>query len=296
MSLLIKNPLRIKPYNSLFLLTKTLTSTPQHTHTPKKSLTDLFKEAVGLSETKESNSFETETSDFKNNLLTLERQIRRLKSESSNNQVNVKKNKPKKAESLYSVFVKNKEIKSVTRDDEDIRVFKELSPEMEAFVSFLYKEGYFNKANFTAGDGKLDFSCFDNGYGRDFIKFSTEMFAKDHQEIAKWLSGSDLKKVALFGCPSLTRKNVFSAKRLRAFFEINENTVCSKCALKDSCKLENKSVWNGDTKNLNLAIVLRIITLYAMEEVPAQLAVPDEIKACVHRLLKTIMNLSQTTA
>jgi len=43
--------------------------------------------------------------------------------------------------------------------------------------------------------------------------------------IHRWLSASDLKKVALFGCPSLTKKNVFAAKRLRKFFEIQENTV-----------------------------------------------------------------------
>lgn len=41
----------------------------------------------------------------------------------------------------------------------------------------------------------------------------------------RWLSGSDLKKVALFGCPSLTKKTVFSAKTLRVFFKIQENTV-----------------------------------------------------------------------
>jgi hypothetical protein len=43
--------------------------------------------------------------------------------------------------------------------------------------------------------------------------------------IHRWLSGSDLKKIALFGCPSLEKKNVFAAKRLRKFFEIQENTV-----------------------------------------------------------------------
>ena len=42
---------------------------------------------------------------------------------------------------------------------------------------------------------------------------------------SRWLSGSDLKKVALFGCPSLARKSVFGAKRLRRFFEIPEETV-----------------------------------------------------------------------
>lgn len=41
----------------------------------------------------------------------------------------------------------------------------------------------------------------------------------------RWLSGSDLKKVALFGCPSVERKIVFAAKSLRSFFSIHEDTV-----------------------------------------------------------------------
>lgn len=43
--------------------------------------------------------------------------------------------------------------------------------------------------------------------------------------VFRWLSGSDLKKVASFGCPSLGKKVVFSAKGLRKFFGIQENTV-----------------------------------------------------------------------
>ncbi|GMP98217.1 hypothetical protein CsSME_00046187 [Camellia sinensis var. sinensis] len=111
-----------------------------------------------------------------------------------------------------------------------------------------------------------------------------------------WLSASDLKKVALFGCPSLGRKNVFSAKSLRNFFRIQEDTVCSKCALKSSCKFVNQSVWKGNNNNLNLAVVMRVILLYAMESVPPQLVVPDEIKASVSVLLKEVLNLSQTHA
>lgn len=102
---------------------------------------------------------------------------------------------------------------------------------------------------------------------------------------SRWLSGRDLKKVALFGCRSLAKKSVFGAKRLRKFFEIPEETVsrlsclnislpltdifvvtycinlmscisvafqvCSKCVLRESCKFVNKSVWRGHTNNPN---------------------------------------------
>lgn len=48
--------------------------------------------------------------------------------------------------------------------------------------------------------------------------------------------------------------------------------------------------------NLDLAIVMRVITLYALESVPPQLVIPDEIKASVSRLLMDILRLSQTVS
>lgn len=148
--------------------------------------------------------------------------------------------------------------------------------------------------------------------------------------ITRWLSGSDLKKVALFGCPSNARKPVFAAKRLRKFFEVQEDTVsqlsltyspvinsnltliinlktysitffcchqvCSKCVLKQSCKFVNQNVWKNDTKKLVLTDVMNVITLYGLECVPPQLAVPDEIKASVGRLINEVIKLSQTTS
>ncbi|KAK1402619.1 hypothetical protein POM88_002224 [Heracleum sosnowskyi] len=76
----------------------------------------------------------------------------------------------------------------------------------------------------------------------------------------RWLSGSELKKVAVFGCPSLSKKAVFSAKILRTFFKIQENMVCSKCVLKQSCKYANQNVWNSNTKNLSLPAVMNVIS------------------------------------
>ncbi|PPR94293.1 hypothetical protein GOBAR_AA26379 [Gossypium barbadense] len=146
-------------------------------------------------------------------------------------------------------------------------------------------------------DNKLDFGYFENSYGRDFIKFSAYNFGKDHQDIAKgkwsmrimvilhfskefiitWLLGSHLKKVVLFGCASLDKNNVFAGKRLRKFFKIQENTVCSRCMLKDSCEYANKSVWGIGTNSSLLVDVMKVITLYALDLVPAKLTVPDEI-------------------
>ncbi|KAL7218671.1 hypothetical protein ACSBR2_011854 [Camellia fascicularis] len=250
---------------------------------PKKPLHVLFKEAVGLSEKIDpiEAQNEPETNELKNRLRKLEEEVRRLK-ENSSEKVKVENLKKKKIEndessfkSLYALFAnkgggseKSRVVESLRM--EDPIVYKELSLELALFVKHFY--------------------------GRDFIRYATEKFGKDNQEIVKWLSASDLKKVALFGCPSLGRKNVFSAKTLRNFFRIQEGTVCSKCVLKSSCKFVNQSVLKGNNNNLNLAVVMRVIILYTMESVPPPLVVPDEIEASVSVLLKEVLNLSQTHA
>ncbi|XP_072998671.1 uncharacterized protein [Typha latifolia] len=102
---------------------------------------------------------------------------------------------------------------------------KELSPEAASLVRRLQEEGYVKEASFSRvgqlGQDKIP----PNSYSRHFLKSAAEKFGQDHQEIAKWLSGSELKKVALFGCPSVERGTIFAAKRLRAFFKIQEDTV-----------------------------------------------------------------------
>ncbi|KAL5738301.1 hypothetical protein ACOSP7_031062 [Xanthoceras sorbifolium] len=292
---------------SFFFRNLTSSSSQANPIETKKSLHTLFQEAVGLREkTETDDESESENNELKKGLRELEKEVRHLKA-NSNNQENVneiaKAKEPKKEKSwgLYNLFLdKNKvkyEAKLARREEEEPRVFKDLSPDMMLLLSHLYRKGYLKKANFVPDDEKkLVSSCFDDSYSRNFIKFAAERFGKDNQEIAKWLSGSDLKKVALFGCPSLTKKNIFAAKQLRNFFEIQEDTVCGKCALRHSCKFVNQSVWKGGNKNLRLADVMRVITLYALESVHPELQVPDDVKASVSQLLKEVINLSQTTS
>ncbi|KAF5728066.1 hypothetical protein HS088_TW21G00209 [Tripterygium wilfordii] len=230
-----------------------------------------------------SDSKSENSSDFKRN----------LRGKKDNGERVQNKERPKSLATFFRPMPGEEALKA-KRQDKPV-IVKELSPDMEMFVRHLYKEGYFKDANFFPGS-KLDFQCLENPYARDFIKFAAERFGKDNQEIAKWLSGSNLRKVVLFGCPSTTRKTIFSAKILRKFFEIPENTVCDKCVLKSSCKFVNQSVWRGDTKTLNLAVVMRVITLYALDSVSPELAVPHEMRDAVSQLLKEVVKLSQTIA
>ncbi|KAL1817927.1 hypothetical protein ACET3Z_020501 [Daucus carota] len=200
----------------------------------------------------------------------------------------------KKLSQLFSDRTESGFSKRLMRDERG--VYKELSPSMIEFSSYLYEQGYFESDSSVFQNKGFDAACLGNVYGRNFLRHATEKFGCKNQEIAKWLSGSELKRVALFGCPSLSRKAVFSAKRLRTFFKIQENTVCSQCVLKQSCKYVNQNVWNSNTKNLYLPAVMNVISHYAMESVHPQLLVHDEIKIIVARLLKVVVKLSQTVS
>ncbi|KAI4374673.1 hypothetical protein MLD38_012640 [Melastoma candidum] len=173
---------------------------------------------------------------------------------------------------------------------------KEVSPGMEMFLDHLFRKDYFRDANFfRTRNGKVDMRCFEDSYSREYLKHVAKEFGKDHQDISKWLSGSDLKTLAMFGCPSVARGTVLAAKSLRCFFDIPENNVCSKCILKDSCKFVNKGLHDGGSKHLRLPDAMRVIILYALEWVDSPLEVPQEIKGCVSRLLRDIVKLSENT-
>lgn len=167
---------------------------------------------------------------------------------------------------------------------------KELSPEVVSLVSRLEQGGYLKDANFSR-EGSLEPKEIPATlYTRHFLKSAAEKFGQDHQEIAKWLSGSDLKKIALFGCPSIERKTVFAAKRLRSFFSIQEDVICRGCKLKSSCKFVNQRV--GRQEKLILADVMRILALFALDSVPQQLFIPNDLKFSVSKLLKEVTSLS----
>ncbi|KAI6690280.1 hypothetical protein NL676_027108 [Syzygium grande] len=228
----------------------------------KKPLDVYFKEAVGLSPRTDERGSESETegarSELGARLKRLEEEVRILESRDDGPKSDAAApGRGRRAPaSLYDLYVDGKREKA-KRPPEGVPVIKELSPDAEAFLAHLHKEGYFREANFLKKDGKWDAIRFEDSYSRDFVKFAAEKFGKDHQEIAKWLSGSDLKKIALFGCPSTAKKNVFAAKRLRSFFSIQEDNVCRECVLRESCKLVNQSVWNSETNTLRLDTVMK---------------------------------------
>ncbi|XP_031401182.1 uncharacterized protein LOC116211102 [Punica granatum] len=288
------------------------------TPTKMKRLVVFFKEAVGLSpRTEESiDDKESGSSDLGRELKQLETKLWSSNKEQDSPKVDTVVAAKKEVEEREKEKEREKHTKPVARRLSDVfrsrtirRVvsdrlpessvtIEKLSPEMKMFLNHLHSEGYFNGASFLT-NGKLESGWYKHSCGRDFIKSAADKFGKDHQEIAKMLSGSELKKVALFGCPSVARKTTSAAKKLRVFFSIAEQTVCSKCALRSSCKFVNQQFGGRVAKiaknELSLLAVLRVITSYALELVPPNLSVPDDLKSSTNRLLRDIVKLSRTT-
>ncbi|KAL6529791.1 hypothetical protein OROGR_015414 [Orobanche gracilis] len=275
----------------------------------EEPLSDFFKSAISAPGRTNSGGDEPkngEIAKLKEKLRNLEEVVRSLSKERGENGktprlISAKSNSNEQsgAKVKLSAFFTNKKKDSVKFNkatdfgNEDPMVYKEISCDMQVFTHHLYMEGYFKDANFMPKN-EFDVTCFEHSYGREFLKFAAVKYGEDHQEIAKWLSASDLKNVALFGCPSRGRRSVSAAKHMRSFFGIEERKVCQTCPLNESCKFANKKCKNYT--QLDLAKVMRVLIMYAMESVPQQLAVPEDVNASVSRLLKEIVNLSRTTS
>ncbi|CAF1712602.1 hypothetical protein HID58_057549 [Brassica napus] len=301
MAILLKSFLQNQSFSKTLLKPSTICRNIASSSEPhKKPLSVVFEEAVGLRPKSETSETQEEGGDeLKRKLWELEKKLIELKNTEPVMKKKLKKVvgtvpelQTEKSRNLYTLFKVNEEKKQEEGHDV-VRVYKELPLEMVSFVKLLHKKGYLNKANFISGE-KLELGSLDEEYARTFVKFAAERFGKDYQEIAKWLSGSDLKNIVLFGCPSLEKRAIFAAKTLRKFFDIHENNVCEKCVLKEKCKFPNQSVWDGKSQNLHLSVVMKVITLYPLDLTHPKLKVPQEVQDSVSRLLTEIQNLSRT--
>lgn len=60
--------------------------------------------------------------------------------------------------------------------------------------------------------------------------------------------------------------------------------------LKNACQFVNKKV--GRVEKIVLADVMRLLTMYALDSIPQQLQVPEDLKLSAGKLLKDVVNLS----
>jgi len=195
--------------------------------------------------------------------------------------------------SLTSIFSKENEKKNVTSNQskkKKLKIKKKTErvsgalehpwPEWAQFLEHLNERGYLSKAlNFQ--EGPVDLKGLSTGEIYAFIKFAAISFAKDHVEISK-LSGSDLRKVALYCVPSTENKVVRAAKRLRSFY-IPEDIASFPGNVEDTSKLE-------------LEDVVRLLCAYSLNAEKSELLIPDDIKQSVVNLLKELVDVSASSA
>ncbi|KAL5997757.1 hypothetical protein ACLOJK_008687 [Asimina triloba] len=237
----------------------------------------------------------SELQELKEKLRILEREMRALKPNAAEKDRGAEEFQPK-LEGLYSLFKepprpekktpprrKKKWWSERTESRPSGKALRELSPEFLSFLDRLHEEGYLKEANFMKGR-ELNLDGCSNYYFHGFVKSAAERFGHSHQEIAKYLSGSHLKEVALFGCPTIEKKTVFAAKELRSFFSIEEDIVCRACKLKSSCSFVNQRVQKKG--NVQLMGTLRVLTSYTLEAESRPLVISDDMKLSINKLLK----------
>lgn len=172
----------------------------------KKPLEATFKEAIGFEDSEndkeklKKNLRELEV-EFRKNKKDLTKETKKLKTFfieavglSENGEIfdidvmeNDDQESEKGSKKLSKLFMSSDERRKLKKEPkkvEELMEFKELSPDMAIFAKYLHTKGYLIDANFLPNN-KFDVSCLLNNYGRDFLKFAAENFAKDHREIYK---------------------------------------------------------------------------------------------------------------
>ncbi|KGN63880.1 zinc finger protein VAR3, chloroplastic [Cucumis sativus] len=174
-------------------------------------------------------------------------------------------------------------------------------PEWVSFVDGLKTKGYLIEppSEDATGDGTggeaatppvIDYS------DMNVLKDACVSFARDRFDIFKSLSTDDIQTIVKDGCPNLLRKAVNSAKRLRAYVQLDEGDVCSTCNLRGSCDRAYVILkqTDGTARTVDVA---RLLLAYALD--PLVLSGGDKpsgrehVEVSVRKLLSDLSELSE---
>ncbi|XP_015581660.2 zinc finger protein VAR3, chloroplastic [Ricinus communis] len=189
-------------------------------------------------------------------------------------------------------------IDAVTSDASD--TLKHPWPEWVSFIDRLKSKGYFGNTSSTdTTTTNIANDAIESVYkDTNQLKDPCLSFARDRYDLLKLLSVDDIETVVKNGCPSLLRKVVNSAKRLRAYTRLDEGDVCSACNLRGSCDRAYVLLKDNEADARTVDIV-RILLSYALdplviseEEKPPGRAV---VEASVRKLVSDLIDLIQTT-
>ncbi|XP_057960671.1 uncharacterized protein LOC131152812 isoform X2 [Malania oleifera] len=161
-------------------------------------------------------------------------------------------------------------------------------PEWVQLMELLLNKGYFEWGESPLQDTELGVKH------SNVIRTACLNFARDRFDLIRFISRKDISVVVESGCPSIDRKVVNSAKRLRGYLGIDERNVCSSCMLRGNC--DRAYVKAHEAEGARTVDAMRILLTYGLdyftgsvENKPSQ---STRIKDSVRRLLKEMLVLS----
>ncbi|XP_050214932.1 zinc finger protein VAR3, chloroplastic [Mercurialis annua] len=174
-------------------------------------------------------------------------------------------------------------------DTETLNTLHHPWPEWVSFVDRLKTKGYFSKTSDATASVYKDVNQ---------LKDPCLSFARDRYDLFKLLCVDDIKMVLKSGCPTILRKTVNSAKRLRAYARLDEGDTCGACNLRGSCDRAYVILKDneGDARTVD---IVRILMSYALDPlVISEEGKPpgrEAVEGFVRKLLSDLIELSQKT-
>ncbi|KAF7805111.1 protein ALWAYS EARLY 2 isoform X3 [Senna tora] len=134
-------------------------------------------------------------------------------------------------------------------------------------------------------------------FTRDFKSVQTAClnFGKDRFDILRSLSRQDIQILVGFGCPTVDKKVVFSAKLLRKHVHLDEGDVCSSCSLRNSC--ERAYLLTNKEDEARTIDIMRVLLAFGFDPVNGStinksLPKQKSVKTVVRKLLHEVVKLS----
>ncbi|XP_027350284.1 uncharacterized protein LOC113861569 [Abrus precatorius] len=120
-------------------------------------------------------------------------------------------------------------------------------------------------------------------------------FGKDRFDILRSLSRKDIQVLVGFGCPTVDKKVVFSAKLLRKHAHLDEGDVCSSCSLRNNC--ERAYLLTNKEDEARTIDVMRMLLTFGFDPVNGSvlnksLLKQKSVKTVIRKLLHEVVKLS----
>ncbi|KAK4395639.1 hypothetical protein Sango_1718200 [Sesamum angolense] len=186
---------------------------------------------------------------------------------------------------------------SILTTDDSSAVSGHPWPEWVNFIDRLKAKGYFAQNAAVLENGGTDEEGVVVYTEMKLVKEACLSFGRDRFDIFKSLSRQDIQTIVEKGCPSLFRKAVNSAKRLRAYLGLDEGDVCGSCDLRGSC--DRAYIMLNDSEAAARTVdVVRIILLYALDPllISGENKLPGKVlvESSARKLLSELIELGDT--